>query len=235
MEITGEMEAQLRRFARLVAEANDIARITGPSDENVIYEEHVKDALAALPILGKFPAGSSFADVGTGGGLPGIVWGICRPDMYGTLIDSVGKKINIVRGIIRELKLKNVTALNERSEETALSRRETFDIAAARAVAGATVLAEYLSPLVRTGGLLAAFKGPRAAAEIEGLHPRDWMKLGLGPPSLTPYKIAGKECNMLLWEKINACPKRFPRKPGEAKKRPWFFLILGPPRRFRGP
>jgi 16S rRNA (guanine527-N7)-methyltransferase len=221
MEITGGMEARLRRFARIIAESNNMARITGPSDENVIYNEHVKDALAALPILEKFQPGSSFADVGTGGGLPGIVWGICRPDMYGVLIDSVGKKIDIVRGIIGKLKLKNITALNERSEETAVSRREAFDIAAARAVAAAPILAEYLSPLVRTGGLLVAFKGPRAASEIEGLHPRDWMKLGLGPPSLTPYKIAGKECYMLIWEKINECPKRFPRKPGEAKKHPW--------------
>jgi 16S rRNA (guanine527-N7)-methyltransferase len=221
MEITEKTEDSLRRFARLIAEANGRARVTGPSDEKVIYEEHVKDALAAIPFLEKFPAGSSFADVGTGGGLPGIVWGICRPDMNGTLIDSIGKKISIVREIASALRLKNITALNERSEETAAYRRETFDVAAARAVASAPVLAEYLSPLVRAGGLLIAFKGPRAASEIEGLHSRDWRKLGLGAPSLVPYKISDRERNMMIWAKISECPKRFPRKPGEAKKNPW--------------
>ncbi|MDR2779971.1 MAG: 16S rRNA (guanine(527)-N(7))-methyltransferase RsmG [Synergistaceae bacterium] len=221
MGITEEMEARLRRFARILAASNETARVTGPSDESVIYEEHVRDALAALPLLEKFPAGSSFADVGTGGGLPGIVWGTCRPDMRGVLIDSVGKKINIVRGIIRALELENISAINERSEETALSRRETFDVAAARAVASAPVLAEYLSPLVRAGGLLIAFKGPRAASELECVHPRDWRKLGLGAPSLVPYEIAGRECNMVTWTKISECPKRFPRKPGDAKKNPW--------------
>jgi 16S rRNA (guanine527-N7)-methyltransferase len=221
MKITDETEAQLRRFARMIAEANGRVRVTGPSNEDVIYEEHVRDALMALPILENFPAGSSFADVGTGGGLPGIVWGICRPDMHGTLIDSVGKKINIVREIIGALELKNITARNERSEETAASLRETFDIAAARAVASAPVLAEYLSPLARPGGLLLAFKGPRAEDEIEGFHQRDWMKLGLGPPSRVPYKISGKGCCMMIWTKISECPNRFPRSPGEAKKHPW--------------
>ncbi|MDR1510790.1 MAG: 16S rRNA (guanine(527)-N(7))-methyltransferase RsmG [Synergistaceae bacterium] len=227
MEITEDMKAQLRRFARLIAAANDIARVTGPSDENVIYEEHVKDALAAIPYLEKFPAGGSFADVGTGGGLPGIVWGICRPDMRGLLVDSIGKKTDIVLWITDELKLKNITVLNERSEETASSHRETFDIATARAVADAPVLAEYLSPLVRTGGMLIAFKGPRAAAEIGGIHPHDWRQLGLGPPSLVPYEIPGRERSMVIWTKISACPARFPRKPGEAKKNPWNKYPLG--------
>lgn len=221
MEITEKTEIQLRRFARLVARANDIARITGPSDEDVIYGEHVKDALEALPLLEKFPDGCSFADVGTGGGLPGIVWGICRPGMHGVLIDSIRKKAEIVREIAGALELKNITVLGERSEETACSRRETFDIATARAVADSPVLAEYLSPLVRTGGLLIAFKGPRAVLELESIHPGDWMKLGLGAPSLLPYKILGHERNMVIWEKTSPCPKRFPRRPGEAKKNPW--------------
>lgn len=229
MEITEDMETHLQRFARLVADANDRVRVTGPSDENVIYEEHIKDALAALPYLENFPAGCSFADVGTGGGLPGVVWGICRPDMRGVLIDSIGKKTDIVLGIIAALKLKNITVLNERSEETASSRRETFDIATARAVADAPVLAEYLSPLVRTGGMLIAFKGPRAAEEIKSVHPGDWKRLGLGAPSLAPYKISGRGRNMVIWSKISACPARFPRKPGEAKKNPWNKYSPGKP------
>jgi 16S rRNA (guanine527-N7)-methyltransferase len=221
MEITEKMEKELRCFARLIAEANGIARVTGPSDENVLYEEHIKDALAALPFLEKFPDGCSFVDVGTGGGRPGIVWGICRPGMRGTLIDSIRKKINIVREIAGALELKNITAVSERSEEIASSHRETFDVATARAVADAVVLAEYMSPLVRTGGILIAFKGPRASAEIEGVYPRDWAKLGLGVPSLVPYKIQNKERALVIWEKISTCPKRFPRKLGEAKKNPW--------------
>ena len=132
MEINGEVNKKLRQFARLLLEANARARVVGPADEETIYEEHVRDALAALPWLEKFPPGSSFADVGTGGGLPGIAWGICRPDLRWVLVDSVGKKIGIVREIASRLGLENITAVHARSEDLARSNRERFDAATAR-------------------------------------------------------------------------------------------------------
>ena len=220
MEIDESANEKLRQFARLLLEANARARVIGPSDEETIYEEHVRDALAALPWLEKFPPGSSFADVGTGGGLPGIVLGVCRPDMRGVLVDSVGKKIGIVREIASRLGLENITAVHARSEELALSNRERFDAATARAVSDARILAEYLSPLVKIGGRIIAFKGSRAPEETD-IPPGDWKKLGLGAPLLEPYSVAGKNLNLVIWEKLSPCPARFPRQPGEARKNPW--------------
>jgi 16S rRNA (guanine527-N7)-methyltransferase len=220
MKLEECQEKNLASYAAMLSKANARARLTGPSDEAVILGEHIKDAVRALPWLEKFPAGSDFVDVGTGGGLPGIVWGICRPDLNGLLIDSVGKKIDIVREMAVSLDLRNITAMKARSEELAAERREQFDIATARAVAGAKVLAEYLSPLVKTGGRIIIFKGPACKAEID-IPPGDWQKLGLGAPRLAPYSVAGKELYFVIWEKISPCPARFPRKPGEAKTRPW--------------
>jgi 16S rRNA (guanine527-N7)-methyltransferase len=220
MDIDEAAEKKLRLFARLLAEANGRARIVGPSDEETIYREHITDALAALPRLDNIPGGGIFADVGTGGGLPGVVWGICRPATRGVLIDSVGKKIDVVRDIIRRLDLKNIEAARARSEELAASRREAFDLASARAVSDARSLAEYLSPLVRIGGVVVAFKGSRAREELAAC-PSEWGKLGLGKPIIEPYSVAGKNLNLVVWEKIAPCPARFPRKPGEARKNPW--------------
>jgi 16S rRNA (guanine527-N7)-methyltransferase len=220
MEIEGHTRETLVRFVKLLANANNKVRLTGPSDEKTIYEEHIEDALRALSSLEKFESGHRFVDVGTGGGLPGVVWGICRPDMEGVLIDSVGKKINILREIVETLGLQNITALNMRSEELALQQREKFDVATARAVADAKVMAEYLSPLVKIGGRLVIFKGSKVSAEID-IPRKDWKKLGLGAPILAPYKISGKELNLTIWEKESPCPRRFPRKPGEARKTPW--------------
>jgi 16S rRNA (guanine527-N7)-methyltransferase len=220
MNFDENTQKKLKRYASLLAASNARARLTGPSDEPTIYEEHIKDALAALPLLEKFPARGRIADIGTGGGLPGIVWGICRPDLEFTLADSVGKKIDIVREIAENLELKNVTALKARSEELALSQREAFDAAAARAVASTPVLAEYLSPLVKVGGEIIMFKGSSAASEID-MPATEWKKLGLGTPHITPYSVAGKSLNFVIWEKISPCPRRFPRRPGEARKNPW--------------
>jgi 16S rRNA (guanine527-N7)-methyltransferase len=221
VEINPGTEKKLRLFARLLAEANGRVRLVGPSDGDVIYDEHIKDAVEASRLLGAFPSGSRFADIGTGGGIPGTVWCVLRPDMEGVMADSVGKKIRIASEISEALGLKNATFVNARSEDLAARGRETFDAASARAVADARVTAEYLAPLVRVGGVLIAFKGAKVHDEID-LPAQLWRKLGLGAPSLAPYSISGKELYLLTWEKIAHCPGRFPRKPGEAKRAPWW-------------
>ena len=221
METNHGIEKKLRLFARLLAEANERVRLVGPSDENVIYEEHIKDALAASRMLDTLPSGSRFADIGTGGGIPGTVWCVARPDMEGVMADSVGKKIRIAREISDAIGLKNATFVNARSEELAARDRETFDAASARAVADSRVTAEYLAPLVKVGGILIAFKGAKVHDEIDLPAPL-WRKLGLGAPSLAPYGISGKELYLLTWKKIAPCPGRFPRRPGEAKRAPWW-------------
>jgi 16S rRNA (guanine527-N7)-methyltransferase len=201
----------------MLGEANARARVTGPSDPEILFSEHIADALEGL----RFFAGyGSFADVGTGGGLPGLVLAICRPDASVCLIDSVAKKIDIVRGLAEGLNCQNVSAVNARSEDFAMTNREAFDAATARAVADSRVLAEYLSPLVRVGGRLIAFKGPKASDEIR-LPERMWRILGLSKPELHPYSIAGRQRCLVIWEKTGACDRRFPRRPGLAEKQPW--------------
>jgi 16S rRNA (guanine527-N7)-methyltransferase len=221
VETNPGIEKKLRLFARLLAEANKRVRLVGPSDENVIYEEHIKDALAASRLLDAFPSGSRFADIGTGGGIPGTVWCVLRPDMKGVMADSVGKKIRIAREISEALGLRNAAFVNARSEDLAAREREAFDTVAARAVADSRITAEYLAPLVKVGGILVAFKGAKVYDEID-LPAQLWRKLGLGAPSLEPYNISGKELYLLTWEKTARCPSRFPRKPGEAKRDPWW-------------
>jgi 16S rRNA (guanine527-N7)-methyltransferase len=221
VETNPGVEKKLRLFARLLSEANERVRLVGPSDENVIYEEHIQDALAVSRLLDALPSGSRFADIGTGGGIPGTVWCVSRPDMDGVMADSVGKKIKIAREISEALGLKNATFVNARSEDLAASRREAFDAASARAVADSRVTAEYLAPLVKIGGILIAFKGAKVHDEI-GLPAPLWLKLGLGAPSLAPYSVSGKEVDLLTWKKIAPCPSRFPRKPGDAKREPWW-------------
>ncbi|MDR3281136.1 MAG: 16S rRNA (guanine(527)-N(7))-methyltransferase RsmG [Synergistaceae bacterium] len=220
MTMPEEITRKLREYAELLADANGRVRLTGSSDPDVLFDEHIMDALAALPYIEKFPSGASFVDVGTGGGLPGLVWAICRPDLSGVLLDSVGKKINMVAEIAGALRVFNITTVNARSEEYAMSKREFFDIATARAVSDSAMLVEYMSPLVRVGGGLLAFKGPGVKNELD-VPPKGWKIFGLAEPEIKPYSVMGKELNLVIWEKISPCSRRFPRRSGEAKKNPW--------------
>lgn len=214
-------DERLMEYARLLAKANAFARLTGSSDPDEIYDEHIVDCIAAATWL---PEHDTVCDVGTGGGLPGLVWAVLRPDLTFVLLDSVSRKTIQVEKMAAALGLANVRTICSRSEEFAHRNREAFGLASARAVAPLGILAEYLSPLVRVGGNALAFKGPRVGEEIEEVasHGADWGILGLGTPRVFPYASSKEARCCVVWEKIRPCPEDFPRRAGRAEKRPWY-------------
>ena len=206
-------ESTLYRYAELLASCTR-ARLTGTRGAQDIYTLQVMDCLPSLEFL---PPSGSVIDVGSGGGLPGIVWAVYRPELKVTLLDSISKKCEAVREIVGSLGISNVEVVCARSEDFARENRERFDLAGARALASAGVCAELLSPLVKVGGLVMTFKGEKVHEEISevGHH---WGKLGLGKPALKVY--GGNAKCILTWKKIKPCPENFPRRTGlaDAKK-----------------
>ena len=227
-----ECEKKLRRYADLLA-SYDAARLTGSRDAGELYDLHIRDSLHSVALL---PKAGKVIDVGSGGGLPGIVWAICRPDLSVTLLDSVRKKCSAMSGFAAALSLCNVYVVWARCEEHALQEREGYDFASARALAHAGVTAEYLSPLVKPGGRVMAFKGPKGLKELEEvgerLPPPGWGKIGLSSPAVLPYggnRPGGdgpgegdRNYFFIIWEKISSTPKAYPRKPGAASVKGWW-------------
>lgn len=213
-----EFEAPLEKYSQLLAELNERTRLTGPREASVIMEEHIRDcafSLAFAPDIG------SVVDVGTGGGLPGVVWALCRPRLSVTLLESVGKKCSVLEEISSKLGLSNTRVACTRSETLASGQRESFSIALSRAVGHLGVVAEYLSPLVRVGGFGLVFKGPRVEQELEDVG-KGWFALGFREPVIYPYEISGKSLCLVKLEKQKSCPARFPRNPGKANKSNWW-------------
>ncbi len=213
-----EKEILLRKYAQLLLQANEIARLTGPSDEETLWNEHIADCAAALPLL---PPEGKFIDVGTGGGLPGLVFAVCRPRAHVTLLDSIAKKCALVEKMAAALCLKNVTVICSRSEDFAKANMEKFNIVTARAVCATGILAEYLAPLARIKGKIIAFKGPRVVDEINEIGAK-WQTLGLSSPKLMPYTLGEAKHFLAVWEKISQTTKGIPRRPGMAEKFPWY-------------
>jgi 16S rRNA (guanine527-N7)-methyltransferase len=102
------------------------------------------------------------ADVGSGAGLPGLVWAIARPDLDVTLVEPQLRRTVFLEEAIEALKLDQVRVLRARAEDV----DETFDVVTARAVAPLERLARWCLPLVRPGGVLLALKGRRASDEL---------------------------------------------------------------------
>src|SRR4051794_29073957 len=140
----------------------NLTRIT---DRAAAEVQHVGDALTVLPFLPTGPC--RIADVGAGGGVPGIPLAIARSDATVLLIESTRKKAAFLKEAVAALGLSNVSVSEWRAEDVGRSNsRETFDIALARAVATLDWLAEWCLPLVKKGGKMLAMKGPKVADEL---------------------------------------------------------------------
>ena len=160
---------RLDRYLDLLLAANEHMNLTRIADRADAEVRHVADALTLLPLL---PAGPHrLADVGSGGGVPGIPLAVARPDASVTLIESVGKKADFLDNTVRELGLRNASVFRGRAEIWPKSSRDRFNVVTCRAVASMAKLLAWCRPLVTEGGVLLAMKGPRLGEELKEAQP----------------------------------------------------------------
>jgi 16S rRNA (guanine527-N7)-methyltransferase len=210
----------LERYVALLLEANVRLNLTRVIEPAAVARLHLLDALAALPLIERLQSRRAL-DVGSGGGVPGIVLALARPDVRWTLVDAAGRKADALRSIAAELRLGNVEVAAERAE--LLGRgpaRESFDLVTARACAALPVLVEYALPLLAVGGTLVAWKGRISADELAAGAAASAL-LGGGVPEIRPSgEEALGEHRFVVVAKVGATPDRYPRRPGQPARRP---------------
>ena len=163
-------------------------------------------------------------DVGTGGGFPGLAVAIALPKAQLTLVDSVGRKTQAVQAMAAALGLGERVQLRcERVELTGRHRhcRGQFDLAMARAVAAAPVVAEYLVPLLQPGGQALLYRGQWGASDQSELE-RALQLLKAEIQSCEQRELpAGRGQRTALIVRASApCPKSYPRAVGMPGKFP---------------
>ena len=198
------------RYLDLLQQANQRVNLTRINDRAAAEVQHVGDALTLLPYL---PAGQfRLIDVGSGGGVPGILLAIARPDARVFLLEATKKKAAYLREFALALSLSNVSILDDRAEDAGhVPRlRESFDIATARAVAQLAWLAEWCLPFVRVGGTVLAMKGERITDELPAAKTAVHM-LGGGKPVVHPVTLPGSTHRVIVAiPKTRPTEERFP-------------------------
>ncbi|MBM4307525.1 MAG: 16S rRNA (guanine(527)-N(7))-methyltransferase RsmG [Deltaproteobacteria bacterium] len=145
-------------YLRELLKWNEKINLTALRTEKGIVLKHFLDSLSVFPHLSKI---SSLLDIGSGAGFPGIPLKMVCPYLDVTLIDSVRKKVDFQKHIIRTLGLKGITASHGRAQDTQVleALRGRFDGVIARAFSNLDTLLLLGSPFLKKGGTLLAMKG----------------------------------------------------------------------------
>jgi 16S rRNA (guanine527-N7)-methyltransferase len=155
--------AKLLDYVALLAKWNKTYNLTAIREPGAMVAHHLLDSLAAAPHLPLEPSGR-LADVGSGGGMPGIALAIARPDVSVCLNDSSAKQAAFLRQAVMELGLANARVHEGRVEQW--EPAQLFDIVVSRAFAELRAFVLACRHLVKRGGVLAAMKGARAEEEL---------------------------------------------------------------------
>jgi len=164
-ELSTQQQEQLAQLPDLYRYWNDKINVISRKDIAHIAEHHILHSLAVARIT-TFSDNHKILDIGTGGGFPGIPLAILFPQAHFTLVDSVGKKIKVVKEIAASIQLRNVEAIHGRVENI----NQSFHVAVSRAVADIPTLIGWIkgkmTGLPDSPPFLIAFKGENVSTEL---------------------------------------------------------------------
>jgi 16S rRNA (guanine527-N7)-methyltransferase len=173
--VTPEQQTKLMGYLALMNKWNGVYNLTSLRDPHQMVTHHLLDSLAAVPA---FADARNVLDVGAGGGLPGIVLAIVRPDMKVSMIDTVHKKTAFLNQVKAELKLTNVSVHTMKVQDLVVE--DKFDVITSRAFADLSDFVNWSGHLLAVGGKFIALKGVAPSEERERL-PQDWRVVDLQP------------------------------------------------------
>ena len=212
------LQQQLRHW-------NSRCNLTRLLDGDDYWVAQVQDSLWPLtrmdpPLHGPLQG----VDVGAGGGIPGLVLAIALPESRWVLVDSLQRKCAAVQAMAAALGLKaRVEVVCQRAEVVGQDAhyRGRFDVAVARGVAAAPVVAEYLAPLLERHGVALLYRGRWSAADHQALQ-QAARKLGCRIRARERCLLPGHrgQRHVLVLTPETACPAPYPRPVGVPARRP---------------
>ena len=169
LSLTDHQRQQLLSYLELLGKWNKVYNLTAVRDPAEMLTHHLLDSLAVISPLRRHTEGRAvrLLDVGSGGGLPGVVIAICCPEISVTCVDAVAKKTSFIQQAASTLGLPNLKSLHARVETVA----ERFDVVTSRAFASLADFTEWSKNALAEQGLWLAMKGRHPDDELAQLSP----------------------------------------------------------------
>ena len=167
--LSDEQRGQLLDYLALLGKWNKVYNLTAVRDPAEMLTHHLLDSLSIIAPLRRHTRGqpARLLDVGSGGGLPGVVIAICCPEVQVSCVDAVAKKAAFVQQVAVALRLPNLRGVHARVEAV----QDKFDVITSRAFASLADFTEWSAPALAEGAVWLAMKGKRPDDEIAALPP----------------------------------------------------------------
>ena len=167
LDLSDAQFEQLLGYLALIQKWNKVYNLTAVRDPQEMLTHHLLDSLTAVTPLVRHTQGqpTKVLDVGSGGGLPGIVLAICRPELDVSCVDTVGKKAAFIQQVAAILKLPNLHGIHARVETLS----GPFDVICCRAFASLPDFVGWSRGALAQQGVWMAMKGKHPQAEIDAL------------------------------------------------------------------
>ena len=167
--LSDEQRGQLLDYLALLGKWNKVYNLTAVRDPAEMLTHHLLDSLSIIAPLRRHTRGqpTRLLDVGSGGGLPGVVIAICCPEIQVSCVDAVAKKAAFVQQVAVVLRLPNLRGVHARVEAV----QDKFDVITSRAFASLADFTEWSAPALAEGAVWLAMKGKRPDDEIAALPP----------------------------------------------------------------
>ena len=198
---------------------NEKINVTAITEHKEFLVKHLIDSLTINKYIKE---GKKLIDIGTGAGFPGVPIKIANKNLQVTLIDSVNKKLNVIREVAKDIDINNLEIIHTRAEDLANNKdyREKYDFATTRAVSKLYTIAEYMLPFLKIGGKAICMKGPNYEEEVEEAK-KSIEILGGKIEEIENIIIDGEiERNIIVISKEKPTPTKYPRGQGKPLKEP---------------
>lgn len=152
---------------------NQVYNLTAVRDPDQMLKLHVLDSLSAIAPLRRHTAGAPIRllDVGSGGGLPGVVLAICSPEIQVSCVDTVAKKAAFIQQVAASLRLPNLKGIHARVESLRADKGQGFDVVCSRAFASLVDFTTWSRSALNEGAVWMAMKGKHPQDELDALPP----------------------------------------------------------------
>lgn len=167
LDVSADRQKMLLDYVALIQKWNKVYNLTALRDPADMLSHHLLDSLTAVAPLRRHTQGQPLRllDVGSGGGLPGVVLAICMPELKVTCVDTVAKKAAFVQQVAVSLKLPNLRGIHARVE----SLTDPYQVICSRAFASLPDFVNWSRPALAEGGVWMAMKGKHPQDEIDAL------------------------------------------------------------------